>query len=100
MPIRFSGHALAAPPYTIDAAFFDRVDTVLSQAAAANLAVVVDMHHYDELASDVAVHRDHFVALWTQIAARYQGRPETVAFELLNEPYGQAPRPRIVRVNG
>jgi endoglucanase len=89
IPIRFSGHALAAPPYTIDATFFDRVDTVLSQAAAANLAVVVDMHHYDELASDVAAHRDRFVALWTQIAARYQGRPETVAFELLNEPYGQ-----------
>jgi endoglucanase len=60
----------------------------LRQAEAANLAVVVDMHHYDELASDVAAHRDRFVVLWTQIAARYQGRPETVAFELLNEPYG------------
>ena len=49
IPIRFSGHASAASPYTIDAAFFSRVDTVLNQAAAANLAVVVDMHHYDEL---------------------------------------------------
>jgi endoglucanase len=89
IPIRFSGHALAASPYTIDAAFFSRVDAVLDQAAAANLAVVVDMHHYDELASDVAAHRDRFVALWTQVAARYQGRPDTVAFELLNEPNGQ-----------
>jgi endoglucanase len=89
IPIRFSGHALAESPYTIDAAFFSRVDTVLDQAAAANLAVVVDMHHYDELASNVAAHRDRFVALWTQIAARYQGRPDTVAFELLNEPNTQ-----------
>jgi len=89
IPIRFSGHASAASPYTIDAAFFSRVDTVLDQAAAANLAVVVDMHHYDDLASDVAAHRDRFVALWTQIAARYQSRPDTVAFELLNEPSGQ-----------
>ena len=32
---------------------------------------------------------DRFVALWTQIAARYQSRPDTVAFELLNEPYSQ-----------
>jgi len=89
IPIRFSGHALAAPPYTIDAAFFSRVDTVLDQAAAAKLAVVVDMHAYDELATDVAGHRDRLVALWTQIAARYQSRPDTVAFELLNEPNGQ-----------
>ena len=89
IPIRFSGHALAESPYTIDAAFFSRVDLVLDQAAAANLAVVVDMHHYDDLATNVAAHRDRFAALWTQIAARYQSRPDTVAFELLNEPNGQ-----------
>jgi endoglucanase len=89
IPIRFSGHALDASPYTIDADFFSRVDTVLDQATAANLAVVVDMHAYDDLASDVTGQRDRFVALWTQVAARYQSRPETVAFELLNEPYSQ-----------
>ena len=89
IPIRFSGHASAESPYTIDAAFFSRVDTVLDQAAAANLAVVVDMHAYDDLAANVAAHRDRFVALWTQVAARYQSRPDTVAFELLNEPYSQ-----------
>jgi len=89
IPIRFSGHASAASPYTIDDAFFSRIDTVLDQAAAANLAVVVDMHAYDELAADVAGQRDRFVALWTQVAARYQSRPDTVAFELLNEPNTQ-----------
>jgi endoglucanase len=89
IPIRFSGHAAASSPYTIDASFFNRVDTVLNQATAAGLAVVVDMHHYDELAANVAAHRDRFVALWTQIATRYQNRPDTVAFELLNEPYSQ-----------
>jgi endoglucanase len=86
IPIRFSGHAGASSPYTIDAAFFSRIDTVLDQATAANLAVVVDMHAYDELASNVDANRDRFVALWKQIAARYQSRPDTVAFELLNEP--------------
>ena len=89
IPIRFSGHALATPPYTIDATFFNRVDTILNQATAANLAVVVDMHAYDDLALNVAAQRARFVGLWTQIAARYQSRPETVAFELFNEPYGQ-----------
>ena len=89
IPIRFSGHALATAPYTIDAAFFARVDTVIDQATAANLAVILDMHAYDDLTKDVAAHRERFVGLWTQIAARYQSRPDTVAFELFNEPYGQ-----------
>jgi endoglucanase len=89
IPIRFSGHALAESPYTIDATFFSRVDMVLDQAAAAKLAVVMDMHAYDDLASNVAAHRDRFAALWTQIAAHYQSRPDTVAFELLNEPNTQ-----------
>jgi len=89
IPIRFSGHAGTTAPYTIDAAFFSRVDTLLDQATAAKLAVVMDLHAYDELTANVAANRDRFVALWTQIAARYQGRPDTVAFELCNEPNGQ-----------
>jgi endoglucanase len=89
VPVRFSGHALAEAPYTIDAAFLARVDAVLDQAAAAGLAVVLDMHAYDELALGVAAQRGRFVGLWAQIASRYQGRPDTLAFELLNEPYGQ-----------
>jgi len=89
VPIRFSGHALDAAPYTIDAAFFSRVDTIVDQATAAKLAILLDMHAYDELATSAAAHRDRFVALWTQIAARYQSRADTLAFELLNEPNGQ-----------
>jgi endoglucanase len=89
IPIRFSGHALASAPHTIDAGFFTRVDAVLDQAADANLAVVIDLHAYDELAADVPAHRERFLALWAQIATRYRDRPDSVAFELLNEPNGQ-----------
>lgn len=89
IPIRFSGHALAASPYTIDATFFQRIDTVLDQATAAGLAVIVDMHAYDAMASSPASERERFLALWSQIADRYKDRPDTVAFELLNEPNTQ-----------
>lgn len=89
IPIRFSGHALAAAPYTIDAAFFARIDEVLVQATAAGLAVIIDMHSYDAMASSPASERERFLALWSQIAERYKDRPDTVAFELLNEPNTQ-----------
>ncbi|MBN2574712.1 MAG: glycoside hydrolase family 5 protein [Deltaproteobacteria bacterium] len=86
IPMRFSGHAQSGAPYTIDAAFFSRIDAVLDQALAANLAVIVDMHAYDEMASNPSGQRERFVGLWSQIASRYKDRPDTVAFELLNEP--------------
>ena len=89
IPIRFSGHALSSAPYTIDATFFARIDTVVDQATAAGLAAVIDMHAYDEMASGPSGERERFVALWSQIAARYKDRPDTVAFELLNEPNTQ-----------
>jgi endoglucanase len=89
IPVRFSGHALAAAPFTIDQAFFQRVDAVLDQATAAGLAVVLDLHAYDELALGVSAETERFLGLWSQIASHFQARPDTVAFELLNEPYSQ-----------
>ena len=87
IPVRFSGHALPNPPYTIDETFLVRVDTVIDQALSANLAVIIDLHAYEELAADVSAERARFVAIWAQLAERYRQLPETVAFELLNEPY-------------
>jgi endoglucanase len=89
IPMKWSGHAQTSAPYTIDSAFFTRIDTVLDQALAANLAVIVDMHAYDEMASDPGGQRQRFLGLWSQIASRYRDRPDTVAFELLNEPNSQ-----------
>ncbi len=87
IPVRFSGHAAESAPYTLDSTFLARVDTVIDQALAADLAVIIDLHAYEELPLDPNGQRGRFVALWTQIAERYRDRPETVAFELLNEPY-------------
>ena len=86
LPVRFSAHADAAPPYTLDPAFLDRVDEVLDGALARDLTVIVDLHHYDELFGDLPAHRDRFLALWDQLAVHLADRPPTVWFELLNEP--------------
>lgn len=87
VPIRWSAHAEEAPPYTVDEAFFERVDWVIEQALAQDLNVVINMHHYDEIFADPDAHADRFVAIWGQIARRYRGQPSNVYFELLNEPH-------------
>ncbi len=87
LPVRWSAHAQAAVPYAIEEAFFQRVDWAMDEAARNGLAVVLNVHHYNELAADPAAHRERYLALWRQIARRYANRPETVLFEPFNEPH-------------
>ncbi len=89
VPIRWSAHAGAEMPYTVDEAFFERVDWVIEQALAQDLNVVINMHHYDEIFDEPVAHADRFVAIWEQIAHRYRDQPHTVYFELLNEPHNR-----------
>lgn len=89
VPIRWSAHTLPEAPYTIDTAFFARIDAVIDAAQGQDLNVVINMHHYDEIFEDPQAHAGRFVAMWVQIARRYASRSATVYFELLNEPHGE-----------
>lgn len=86
IPVWFSGHALEASPFTLDAVFLARVDQVLDDAARQGLAVILTLHGYYELEADVAGHEPRLQSIWSQLAERYRERPDTLAFELFNEP--------------
>lgn len=88
IPIRWSTHAAAEPPYAIDPAFFARIDEVVGWALADGLNVIINVHHYEEMMNDPAGHFPRLRALWAQIAERYAGYPPALMFELLNEPFG------------
>lgn len=88
IPIRWSAHASTSSPYTIDAAFFTRVDNVIQWALDQNLNVVINVHHYQELLDNVNGQKTRFIEIWKQIANRYQSRSNKLYFELLNEPNG------------
>lgn len=89
LPVRWSTHADESAPYTIDPAFFARVDEVVDWASERDLAVIVNIHHYEEMAWDPWEHKDRFLGLWGQIAEHYKDYPSNVLFELLNEPNDQ-----------
>jgi endoglucanase len=86
LPVRFNAYAGETPPYALDETFMARVDWAIDQALSRGLTVVVDFHHYLELLADPETHRDRFLAIWQQVAARYATQPPAVVFELLNEP--------------
>jgi endoglucanase len=98
LPIRWSSHAGATRPYTIDPVFLARIDYAVDAALARGLRIVINMHHYRQLdgdaldpqetAVDAGILDERYVAMWQQIARHFRGRPETVVYELYNEPHG------------
>jgi endoglucanase len=90
IPIRWSAYAAHEPPYTINPKFFARVDWAVEQARSNDLAVIINVHHYEEIIPDPAGQRERYLAIWAQIAEHYRAMPKEVLFELLNEPYGDA----------
>lgn len=87
IPIRWSNHALKEPPYTIDPVFLGRVDWAVANALKNNLYVIVNVHHYLEMMDDPATHSERFLSFWEQLAEHYKNYPDSVLFELLNEPH-------------
>ena len=88
VPIRWSAHAAETAPYTIDPVFFDRIDWVVEQASKRGLNVVLNIHHYEEIMEQPRDHKERFLSFWDQISRYYRNAPDSVYFELLNEPFG------------
>ncbi|WP_082064951.1 cellulase family glycosylhydrolase [Xanthomonas sp. MUS 060] len=73
----------------LDPVWLNTLDTVVSQATAAGLNVILDEHDFHACANDAAVCRTKLLAFWGQIAPRYRNAPPSVLFEILNEPGGE-----------
>ncbi len=87
LPIRWNAHALVDAPYTIDPAFFERIDHLVDLALAQELLIILDLHHYNELQEDPKGQRERFLSITDQVARHYQDFPESVLLEVLNEPH-------------
>ena len=88
LTIRWSTRAMNEPPYTIDPNFFKRVDHAVNSALSRNLALVINVQNYFEFYRDPNSLKPKFLAIWEQIADHYKAYPNTLIFEILNEPQG------------
>ncbi len=85
-PFRFMG---AAPDYPIDPAWLYTLDWAVDQSLQNDLMVILDFHEFGALGKDPFGLQAKFLAGWKQLSRRYQGTPDTVIFEVLNEPHNQ-----------
>lgn len=90
LPIAWHHYAGAAPDFKLADEIFGKADFLITNALNRGLAVIVNLHHFDEFTSDPEAHATKFYALWRQMAAHYAKFPDRLAFELINEPKDKA----------
>jgi endoglucanase len=88
IPVNWSSNAGLHIPYQIDKNFLKRVVHLVDTALARELIVIINQHHYHALMHEPEAHRKRFRDLWYTVARHFQGYPEELFFELLNEPVG------------
>jgi len=82
-PFRFMEHA---PGYPIQLAWLETLDWAVAQCQENGLLAILDMHEFIAMAENPIGLKPKFMAVWKQLAARYQNAPESLLFEILNEP--------------
>lgn len=90
VPIGWNHYTGPAPEFALSPEIFARADFVVTNALANKLAVMINIHGFDAFTSDPTNQTEKFLAIWRQVAAHYQKFPNTLAFELLNEPHDAA----------
>jgi endoglucanase len=73
----------------LDPKWLNRLDWVVATARRHGLNVIIDEHDFEDCSKDVGACVPKLKAVWTQLAERYRNEPNSVVFELLNEPHGQ-----------
>ena len=71
VPIRWSRYADVYEPYTIQEIIFDRVDWVIEKAFENELAVIINVHHFEAIMQMPEQQSERLVEIWGQIAERY-----------------------------
>jgi endoglucanase len=90
LPIKWDDDTAQTAPYTIDPTLtFSKLDPILAEARKRGFAIVINVHHYDALMVNPQGEESRYLAIWRQIAQRYDMQPGDLYFELLNEPKGE-----------
>lgn len=90
IPVRWepSERSLAASPYTIYPSFLNRIKQVVDSTLSHGMYAIINMHHHEDLYENPDNQKERFLGMWEQIADFFKDYPDSLIFEVLNEPHG------------
>jgi endoglucanase len=83
-PFRFMN---ATNGWVLKPSWLATLDWAVTEAQRQGLAVILDLHEFHALGKDPAGNKEKLLAFWRQMATHYQAAPDSVYFEVLNEPF-------------
>lgn len=91
--VRINLHALqrmdATAAFKLNERWLATLDWAVKNALANGLMVILDLHNYNDVAEDPAAFKPRVLAFWKQIGERFKDAPDSLLFEILNEPNGK-----------
>jgi endoglucanase len=72
--------------WALRSTWFETLDWAVAKATAQGLQVILDFHEYNRMGQDPEGNKAQFLAFWSQLSAHCQTAPNSVLFEILNEP--------------
>lgn len=90
IPIRWepAARSLSVEPYTVNPNFLKRIKLVVDSALNNNLHAIINMHHHEALYENPDGQKARFLAQWEQISEYFKDYPDSLLFEVMNEPHG------------
>jgi endoglucanase len=67
-------------------AWLDTLDWAVAKATAHGLQVILDFHEFNAMGENAEGRKAQFLAFWKQLSAHCRNAPNSVLFEILNEP--------------
>ena len=88
IPIRWepADRSMAAAPYTVNSTFLNRIKQVVDSVLDNGMFAIINMHHHEALFEDPDGQKERFLAQWKQISEFFKDYPDSLLFEILNEP--------------
>jgi hypothetical protein len=88
IPITWDGHTSTTPPYAIDSAWLARVEQVVDWGLRRRLFIIINAHHESWIKNSfTTANIARFDSIWSQVAARFKNKSDSLMFEIINEPY-------------
>src|SRR6516165_4340595 len=66
--------------------WWETLDWVVNNGTSQGFQVILDFHEYNRMGDEPESHKEQFLAFWKQLSEHCQNAPNSVLFEILNEP--------------
>lgn len=72
--------------YALPGSWWETLDWAITNALESSLMPILDLHEFTAFGNDPEANKPKFLAFWRQVSERFRNAPDSVVFEILNEP--------------